>query len=159
MQLKMAYDDFEPESLATGLSMWNVDPKTGEMVEDKGMTQQEFLFDSDINEIVRRFGLTGKLPDDLRVPLSGDFTGIEDYHSAILAVRKAEEAFMEMPAELRARFNNDPQILMDFLADGTNRNEAVKLGLVQALVPPERSAVTAIDELAAKWDVTKLATK
>lgn len=159
MKLKMAYDDFEPESLATGLSMWNVDPETGEMVEDKGMTQQEFLFDTDINEIVRRFGLTGKLPDDLRVPLSGDFTGIEDYHSAILAVRKAEEGFMEMPAELRARFNNDPQILMDFLADGTNRDEAVKLGLVQALVPPERSAVTAIDELAAKWEVTKLATK
>lgn len=99
------------------------------------VTQQQFAEECDINTIVRRFGLTGELPEDVRVPVSGDFTGITDFTSAMLAVRSAQEAFLELPAELRARFENDPQRLMSFMEDPGNRDEAVKLGLVNK--PPE----------------------
>lgn len=156
MFVRSAYNyDMEEVSRETGLSMEYVDPTTGEVVRDFGMTQQEFAKDADINEIVRRFGLTGHLPDVVNVPLSGDFTGISDYHSAVLAVRKAEEDFMELPAEMRARFDNDPQKLMNFLDNGENRDEAIKLGLVSKPVAVPRDAVTAIDELAAKLVVPK----
>lgn len=96
------------------------------------MTQQEFKEESDINEIVRRFGITGQLPDNPRIPVSGDFEDVVDFHSAMNAVRAAEEGFMELPADLRAKFHNDPQELMDFCADGKNFEAAKALGLLKA---------------------------
>lgn len=118
-----------------------VSDETALLCEDESMTQQSFKDESDINTIVRRFGLTGELPSDLQMPQSGDFTGVGDYHSAMNLVRAAQEEFLRVPADLRARFENDPARLMRFLDDEGNRDEAVKLGLVNAppappVVPP-----------------------
>lgn len=101
---------------------------------EEGMTQQSFAEECDINTIVRRFGLTGEMPGNVRPPEFGDFTDVVDFHTASNAVREANESFMSMPAELRYRFSNDPQRLMEFLADGKNRDEAVSLGLLNAPV-------------------------
>lgn len=100
---------------------------------DKSLASQSEKADADINEIVRRFGITGELPSGFVPPQYGDFTEISDYRSALQAVRDAAESFMEMPAELRARFQNDPGQLIDFLADQANRSEAVSLGLLNDL--------------------------
>lgn len=97
---------------------------------DKTLAQQQFRDEVDINTIVERFGLTGELPDDLRLPQYGDYTGIFDFQSAMNTVRQATENFMQLPAKMRARFNNDPQQLLEFLDDDDNRPEAEKLGLV-----------------------------
>jgi phage internal scaffolding protein len=127
-----------------------VDPDTGEVIDD-GKTQQSFKEEVDINTIVRRFGLTGELPPDFRMPVSGDFTGVSDFHSAMNMVRSAQEAFMQLPGEMRDRFGHDPAKLMSFLEDSGNRDEALKLGLIAP--PPEvtRDAVMAIDELAKRF--------
>lgn len=138
--------DRDAASKEAGVVAHDVDPESGEILVG---AQQQFKEECDINEIVRRFGLTGQLPDVPRAPVSGDFTGIVDFRTAMEAVRKAEEGFMEFPAELRARFQNDPQQMLQFLGDERNRDEALKLGLIAK--PPEvpRDAVKAIDELAA----------
>lgn len=126
-QLRTGFEsDVDSVSLATGLVC---DPA-------EGMTQQQFAEDADINVIVKRFGLTGELPATYRAPMTGDFTGISDFHSAMNAVREAEERFLQVPAEVRARFDHDPQKLMEFLDDAGNREEAIKLGLIP--MPPER---------------------
>lgn len=122
---------------------------------DEGMTQQQFADECDINKIVERFGLTGQLPENLRMPVSGDFTGVTDFHSAMNIVRQAEEEFMRVPAKVRERFGNDPGALMAFLDDPGNRDEAVKLGLVNPPVEKTRDVVQAVDELAAKIVVPK----
>lgn len=96
------------------------------------LAQQHARDETDINTIVRRFGLTGELPSNVRVPQYGDFTHTTDYHSAMNAVLAANEAFMQLPADLRTRFNNDPGALVDFVSDDNNRAEAEKLGLVIA---------------------------
>lgn len=116
---------------------------------DEGKTQQQFKEECDINEIVRRFGLTGSVPETFSMPVSGDFTAVTDFQSAMNAVRAAQEGFMQLPGELRARFANDPGSLLEFLNDESNREEAIKLGLVAR--PPEktRDVVQAVDELAA----------
>lgn len=101
----------------------------------ESMAQQQFREETDINTIVERFGLTGEMPDDFKMPVSGDFTGITDYHSAMNTVRQAEEAFLQIPAGIRAEFNNDPGRLMSFLEDDKNRAKAMELGLVPK--PPE----------------------
>lgn len=119
--------------------------------EEEGMTQQHFKEETDINTIVERFGLTGHLPDNPRMPLSGDFTGVNNFQTAMNMVREAQEAFMEFPAEVRAEFANDPQRMMDFLENEKNRERALEMGLIAK--PPEktRDMIQAVDELAAKF--------
>lgn len=105
------------------------DRVTGE--ETPSMTKQSFQEECDINTIVRRFGITGELPQGVRMPSYEDFSGVvTDYHTAMNAVAMANESFDAMPAEVRARFKNDPGEFVDFCSDPDNRAEAEKLGLV-----------------------------
>jgi len=109
-----------------------VSDETGLSCPEPTLAQQNFKDECDINVIVRNFGLTGELPGQPLSPQYGDFTGVLDYHSAVNAVLAAQDDFMELPAQLRSRFNNDPAELIDFLANEQNREEAIKLGLVAA---------------------------
>lgn len=115
--------------------------------EEESKTQQQFKDECDINTIVKRFGITGELPSDLAVPQSGDFTGITDFQSAMNVVRMAEEAFAELPADLRARFNHDPGRFVEFFNDPGNKDEARKLGLLAPVPEVTRDVVQAVDEL------------
>jgi len=96
------------------------------------LAQQHAKDEADINTIVRRFGLTGELPSGVRMPQYGDFTDASDYHTSLNAVRAADAAFMQLPADIRTRFNNDAGAFVDFCLDSNNRSEAEKLGLVPA---------------------------
>jgi len=107
-----------------------VSDETGLACPDPSLAQQNFKDESDINYIVRQFGLTGELPGQAISPQYGDFTGVLDYHSAVNAVLAAQDEFMDLPAQMRARFDNDPSKLIDFLGNEENREEAIKLGLV-----------------------------
>src|SRR5262245_32664589 len=91
--------------------------ESGLECKDESLTQQQFAEESDINTIVERFGLSGELPSIVSLPSYGDFTGISDFQSAMNAVVAAEKSFMELPAKLRARFDNDPQKLLEFVAN------------------------------------------
>lgn len=118
---------------------------------DPSLTDQSQAKQADINEIVRQFGVTGVLPNQPLPEHFGDFTGVGDYRSSLEAVRRAAEEFMELPAELRSRFDNDPAKLIDFLSVEANRHEAFTLGLVDADVAPtpEAPAVQAAANAAA----------
>jgi phage internal scaffolding protein len=117
--------------------------ESGLHCEDASLTQQHFKDETDINNILRQFNVTGLLPEAPLSPRYGDFTGIGDYHSALNAVIAAEDEFMTLPAELRARFENDPAQLIDFLSDENNRSEAEKLGLLD--MSKAESTVTPLD--------------
>lgn len=98
--------------------------------EDASLAQQQFKDETDINNILRQFNVTGLLPETPLSPRYGDFTGISDYQSALNAVIAAEDGFMTLPADIRARFANDPENLINFLDNPENKDEAIKLGLV-----------------------------
>ena len=104
--------------------------ESGLHCEDATLTQQHFKDECDINNILRQFNITGQLPDTPLSPRYGDFTGISDYHTALNQVIAAEHEFMRLPADLRARFENDPAQLIQFLENMDNKDEAIKLGLV-----------------------------
>jgi len=104
--------------------------ESGLRCEDATRTQQHFKDETDINNILRQFNITGLLPKKALTPQYGDFSGIYDYHSALNAVIAAEDDFMTLPATLRARFDNDPQELIEFLNNPENKDEALKLGLL-----------------------------
>jgi len=106
--------------------------ESGLHCEDASLAQQHFKDECDINNILRQFNITGLLPESTLSPRYGDFTGIGDYHTALNQVIAAEDEFMALPATLRARFENDPAQLIEFLDNPDNINEAVSLGLINA---------------------------
>jgi phage internal scaffolding protein len=120
-----------------------VSQEAGLECQDPSLAQQHMKDECDINIIVERFGVTGELPSAPVSPQYGDFSGVTDYHSAMNAIRASEEAFMALPAKLRARFDHDPNALLQFLQSEENRDEAIHLGLIdgQPVAEPIVSAV------------------
>lgn len=135
--LRAAYNyDVDEASNESGLSC-----------QDESRAIQSAEEEANINTIVRRFGLTGQLPDNVAMPQSGDFTNIPDFHTAMNLIRKTQEEFLRVPAHIRARFGNDPQQLMSFFEDEANRDEARKLGFLKdPVTAPEPLAVRVVDQ-------------
>lgn len=113
-------------------SRFNLPPRRPVMNTEPSMAQQHFKDECDINQIMARYQRTGILTDNpgsLR-PLFGDFSNVSDFQSAQNAILDVNDSFMSLPSSIRARFNNDPGYLLEFLAKEENRGEAVSLGLV-----------------------------
>lgn len=95
---------------------------------DPSLAVQDAADDCDINVMIQRMGLGPMMAENPRVPAYGDFTEITDYRGAIEAVRMADAQFMELPPQLRAHFENDPQKLMIYTETHGHEN-LVELGL------------------------------
>jgi phage internal scaffolding protein len=104
--------------------------ESGLACEEPSLAQQHFKDECDINNILRQFNITGLLPEQPLSPRYGDFSGIGDYHTALNRVIAAQDEFDGLPANIRARFDNDPANLIEFLENEKNRPEAEELGLV-----------------------------
>lgn len=114
-----------------------VSDATGLECKDVSLAVQSQKEEADINTIVRNFGVTGQIPQGVRVPSYGDFDLVDDYRSALEAIKEAEVSFMKMPADVRDRFANNPALFVDFCSDSSNLDEMRKLGLaVEAKVEP-----------------------
>jgi len=121
-----------------------VSQETGLACKDPSLAQQHMKDECDINVIVERFGVTGQLPVRAIEPSYGDFSGVSDYHTALNKIRLADEAFMALPAKLRARFDHDPNALLNFLENEQNRGEAIELGLIDG-EPVAQPIVSAVE--------------
>jgi phage internal scaffolding protein len=123
--------------------------ESGLACEEPSLAQQHFKEECDINTILQKFNISGLLPEQPLSPRYGDFTGIGDYHTAMNRVIAAQDEFEALPAQIRARFDNDPAQLIEFLQNSDNRPEAEELGLVEkaaaevveaAKITPEKAA-------------------
>lgn len=102
----------------------------GLVCDEPSRTVQADAEDADINTIVRRFNITGQLPaGGIRVPEFADYEDVFDFHSAQLAILVAEQTFMQIPADVRARFHNDPGEFLHFAADPGNIDALREMGL------------------------------
>lgn len=84
----------------------------------------------DINRIVARVMKGQAVPVFNSEPFFGDVSELGGLQEAFMKVQEAEDLFMQYPAEVRERFDNDPVKFVDFLEDPANLDEAVALGLV-----------------------------
>jgi phage internal scaffolding protein len=105
--------------------------ESGLACEEPTLAQQHYKEECDINTILQKFSISGILPEAPLSPRYGDFSGIGDYHTALNRVIAAQDEFEALPAPIRARFENDPAKLIEFLEDENNRPEAEELGLVE----------------------------
>lgn len=100
-------------------------------------TEQSHKHECDIRNIVRRYAKMGQpltaMPDPSTYQ---DLTSRPDYLQANIIVAKANQAFAELPSRVRARFQNDPSVFMEFMSDPSNADEGVKLGLFKKTPVP-----------------------
>lgn len=108
--------------------------------EGESMTEQHHADNADLNIQLARMGVTdgAKIPANLFAKVDpsyyGDFSNAVDLHTALEQMREAERRFMELPAELRAKFDNKWANLHEWINDGKNLDEAIRLKM---LTPPE----------------------
>ena len=124
--------------------------ESGLHCEDASLAQQHYKEECDINTILEKFNITGMLPENTLSPRYGDFTGIGDYHTAMNRVIAVQEEFEALPAQIRARFNNDPAQLIEFMENSDNRPEAEELGLVEKVAAEVVEATITTPEKAAE---------
>lgn len=130
VKFRQPYDEnYNPAEFATDVGY---DPSKPDAALEASATQQSFADECDVNIIMARWAKTGIMPQGSRQSQFGDFTGAEDYQSAMNAVIAAQNAFDALPANIRKRFENDPAQLLAFINDVNNRDEAISLGLIES---------------------------
>ncbi len=92
--------------------------------------EQNHKGSTDINAIIRKAQKVGHLPDPVLDGRYGDFTTARDYHETQNLLVAAQDMFMALPAEMRNNFANDPGLMLEFVNDPENLEEAQELGLV-----------------------------
>lgn len=90
---------------------------------------QDAADEADINTIVRKFGVTGKIPVLPIQPQYGDFNTVASFHEAMNLIAETNELFDSQPATIRDKFANNPQNMIDFLENPDNIDESIQLGL------------------------------
>lgn len=97
----------------------------------KSRTKQAFKGECDINKIVAKATQTGFV-DSMNgtPPMYADVSDVPDYQTSLNVVIYAKKRFDALPAEVRRRFGNNPNELVEFMGNEENREEAVKLGLL-----------------------------
>lgn len=93
------------------------------------MVQEQFAYDCDINNIVA--GMTSPMP--MRQPVSDEVKKFSPdmYEQALLTKAKAENAFMELPSEVRTFFENNPKNMLEFISKPENQAKCIELGLMK----------------------------
>lgn len=128
----------KPEVFIRGPFNYDVDEasvESGLECKDESLAVQSQKDESDINVIVKRFGVTGMLPQVPMPPSYEDFTeSVSDYRTALDLIREADRSFMALPADVRKRFDNDAGAFVAFASDPGNIEELRKMGLA---VPKE----------------------
>lgn len=133
-------------------TIYNYKPSKGVTFETPSMTHAEFQDECDINRIMDRYLRTGVLSDPLSLqrPMQyGDFTALGDYQQNMQKVVEAREMFERLPSAVRERFGNNPGALISFVLDGNNRDEAIKLGILEpkvSVISEEKTSPTEVCE-------------
>lgn len=115
----------------------------------ESMAKQSFRDECDINTIMAKYQKSGIVTHlAAHQGRYGDFIDAPTYHQAMNAIVAAQDAFMSLPAAIRARFDNDPANFLDFAQDPENIDELREMGLAHPAsdeVPekPEENALPA----------------
>ena len=94
------------------------------------LTKQSFKKECDINNIMRTYRETGQITHiSQKHPVYGDLIAASDFHTNQNKIIAAQEAFNEIPSEIRAEFDNDPALFLEFAQNPENIEEMREMGL------------------------------
>lgn len=100
---------------------------------EKTRTQQNFIEECDINNVMKKYRNSQVVTHvNEKEPKFVDVSNLPvDLKTALDVVMAANQTFMEMPSEVRKRFENDPQQFVAFCENPANTEEMLKLGLLE----------------------------
>lgn len=125
-----AYGDYDAVEASNSSGLGSFDPS---------QTVQSEKEDADLNVLIERFGVGELVASNVPMPSLSDYSEVLDFSSAMQAIVKGRESFAAMPAKVRARFLNDPQLFLEFCENADNRAEAIALGLVEKKAEPVKA--------------------
>lgn len=97
--------------------------------------KQSFKTECDINFIMAKFTKTGTIEHVNKHQASYGFASSHDLKESMAQIQTASDMFDELPAKLRAKFNNSPGEFLDFVQDEANLDEMHELGLTNTKTP------------------------
>lgn len=126
--------------LKVGKNVISVVAKDGQLVRKKcvyyngedSKVQNSYKDETDIKNILKKYGRTGMLPIMKDEALYGDFSDVPSYQEAQNIIIKANDQFNNLSSDLRKRFDNDPAKFLAFCGDEKNLDEMRALGLAKA---------------------------
>lgn len=123
------------------------------------LTDQSFKNACDINVIMANYAKTGMLSHVTTLqPKYVDNTTIPSLEAAYDIVNAAEDAFYNLPPDIRKLMDNDPSQLENFIQNPDNTDILLKNGIIiqkQETKPSENETLTkAIHNLADKFNST-----
>lgn len=101
-----------------------------------GRTKQQFKSQCDINKILKRAEKAGGLAHVQKYPeaVYGEFDGEMDLLTARERIAKANDIFMDLPAEVRNEFDNDALKFTAFANDPANAGKLAQI--IPAIAEP-----------------------
>lgn len=96
-------------------------------------TNTHFREEVDLNNIVQRVARGAQLGSDqaTRKLEFRDISNVPEYQDMLNTVANVQNTFMSLPAEIRARFGNDPIQLLEFVGQDKNIDQCIELGLFE----------------------------
>ncbi|QCQ85090.1 internal scaffolding protein [Blackfly microvirus SF02] len=113
---------------------------------DEDLVQHSMQAECDINTIMARYSSTGDLTHVKESAAEyGDFYDVSDYKTGQDRLIAVQALFMELPATLRDKLNNDPAQFIEYATDEKNIEELRSLGLAEPLPPTPVAPITRKD--------------
>lgn len=100
-------------------------------------TKQSQTVECDVNRIVNRYLKTGVIPPGQKTGIYADVSALPDFQESLDYVRQAQDDFNRLDVNIRNKFHNNPEELINFLSNPENNAEAVKLGLKDKSILPD----------------------
>lgn len=110
----------------------------------ESLTQQHFQEETEINNILRSHDRNGVISHIHKgQAIYGDFSDITDLQDALSRIKEAQAEFMNVPSDIREKFQNDAGKFYTFASNPDNFDEMVNMGLAN---PPESVAMPTDNE-------------
>ena len=113
-----------------------------------GRTEQHHADACDVNNILKQYDRTGLLShvNEMKAHY-GDFTEVNEYQESLNTVIYAQNAFDDLPSDVRKRFANDPGLFIEFVTNPSNIDEMVDIGLAVLPTPEEPTKVQIVSDV------------
>ncbi len=109
------------------------------------LTVQSMAKECDVNHILERYARTGEFDADGRQPQYLDLSVVPDFQESLNVVAHVTETFNALDPMIRARFNNDPAVFLDFAANPENL-EALRAVGVQPVTDDSSQAADPVSD-------------
>lgn len=108
----------------------------------KSLTKQSFKDECNINNIMAQYQKSGLIEHANEHRGSyDDYCNHTDYHTALSQIAEAQSMFNELPATIRAKFDNSPAQFLAFVHEPDNAPKLVEMGLARQTYPNPESDV------------------